>query len=64
MAILGWLVLTGLALFVTFGGLIGLYANSALGGRIGGEVLAFVVVAAGLCYLSYDNFPFVLAMKP
>ena len=63
MIVFGWLVLTAIAVWVMAGGLICLYANIGLSGKVGFESWAFLTLGCCLIYLSYCNFPFEVALK-
>jgi hypothetical protein len=63
MIVLGWLVLTFVACWITFGGLVFAWAGLGLSGEIGAEAWLFLATGSFLLYLSYYNFPFVVVVK-
>lgn len=64
MIVFGWLCLALTSALASLGSITVLLGSIGLTGKIGGECWAFLVVAAGLCYATYANFPFVVELKP
>lgn len=64
MIIFGWFCLAALAVFVTLGAVAMLNLSLGFSGKAGGECLFFALLAVGLWFLVYWNFPFVLEVKP
>ena len=64
MAVFGWLVILGLAIWSTLGAVTVCYGSVALTGKMHPMCLVYVIVAAVFVFCAHHFFPFVLLVKP
>lgn len=64
MIVFGWLCLTLLAAFASFGSIAAALGSIGLTGKLGGECLFLLAIAAALVWASYANFPFTVTVTP
>ena len=63
MAIFGWLILAGFAVYVTCAGLVMAYVSSGFSGKVGAECWVFMLAGLFLCVVAYHYFPFNVSIK-
>lgn len=63
MIILGWLVLLVISIWLWVVTLVGSYVSAGFSGKVGAEMLVPLAFAILFSWLTYDNWPFVLAVK-